>query len=140
MKLCGKAVYSIIFVSRGFLKVLKPFILLGSRAFVYLFPLNCACWLGSEVEEYAVDAVYFVCNSVGNVVENRIGNLFDGSCHCVSCVDCSDDCRPTFVTAVIFNANALHIGNCNKVLPYLISKSTIIKFFSQNSVSLTQSV
>ena len=37
MKLCGEAGYSIIFVSRGFLKVLKPFILLGSQAFVYFY-------------------------------------------------------------------------------------------------------
>lgn len=40
MKLCEKAGYSIKLVSQGFLKILKPFILLGSRAFVYLFPLD----------------------------------------------------------------------------------------------------
>ena len=40
MKLCGKAGYSIKLVSQGFLKIPKPFILLGSRAFVYLFPLD----------------------------------------------------------------------------------------------------
>ena len=40
MKLCGKAGYSIKLVSRGFLKILKPFILLGSRAFVYISPFS----------------------------------------------------------------------------------------------------
>ncbi len=57
MKLCGKAGYSIKLVSRGFLKILKPIILLGSRAFVYLFPLDCAGWLGGEIKEDTVNAV-----------------------------------------------------------------------------------
>ena len=47
MKLCGKAGYSIKLVSQGFLKIPKPSILLGSRAFVYLFPLFQAVGLYS---------------------------------------------------------------------------------------------
>ena len=138
MKLCGKAGYSIKLVSQGFLKILKPFILLGSRAFVYLFPLDCACWLGSEVEEDTVDAGNFVCDAVCDVMKNCVGNLFYCGCHSVFCVDCSDDCRPALITAVVLDTYTLHIGYSNEVLPYLFCKAVVCKFFSENCVSFSE--
>ncbi len=140
MKLWGKAGYSIIFVSRGFLKIPKPFILLGSRAFVYLFPLNSACGLGGDIIEHAVDAIDLTCNSCGDFCEDCVRNLLYSRCHCILCVYGTDNCRPSYITAVILYANALHIRDNNKILPYCLSKTVFIKLFSENGICFSKCI
>ena len=105
-----------------------------------LFPLNGAGRLGCKIVKYAVDAFYFVNDSVRDLMENCIGDLFDGSSHSVLGVDGADDCGPTFVTAFFFYANALDIGNGNEVLPYGLCKTAVVEFFAENGVCFTECV
>ena len=103
-----------------------------------LFPLNCACGLRSEIVENAVYAFHFVDDSVGNSVENGVGNFFNGSSHSVLGIYGADDSGPTFITFVISDTNALHIGHGNEILPYFGSKTAFVKFFTENGISFTE--
>lgn len=51
------------------------------------FPLNRPSGLGGQVKHYAVDAVNLMRDAGGDVVEKRIGDLFDGGRHGVGGVD-----------------------------------------------------
>ena len=55
------------------------------------FPLNRADGLGCKVVEDAVDAFYLVGDAVGDVVQERVGDLLDGGGHGVGGVDGADD-------------------------------------------------
>ena len=104
-----------------------------------LFPLNGADGLGSEVVKNTVDAFNFVGDSVGNFMKNSIGDLFDGCGHCVFGVNGADDCGPAFITAFVFDANALDIRNNDEILPNFFSKTVVCEFFAENCVCFTKS-
>ena len=45
----------------------------------FLFPLDRSDWVWGEVEEDAVYSLYFVCDTLGDFMENGIGNfLYSG--------------------------------------------------------------
>ena len=74
-----------------------------------LFPLNGADGLGSEIEQHAVDAVDFMGDAVGDMVQQRIGDRFDRGGHRVGGVHGADDGRPALVALVIAHADGLEI-------------------------------
>ena len=77
-------------------------------------------------------------NAVGDVVEQRIGNLFDGSAHCVGGIYGADDCGPAFVAAFVLNTYALNIGHSDKVLPNLFAETVLCKLLTKDGISFTQ--
>ena len=89
----------------------------GFFGFFELFPLDGADGLGSQIHEDTVDALDLMGDAVGDVVQQSVGNLFDGGGHGVGGVHGADDGGPTLVTHLIAHANALHIGNGDEVLP-----------------------
>ena len=107
-----------------------------------LFPLDGAGRLGSEVIENTVNACNFGNDSVGYLVENGIGDLFNGSGHSILGVDGTDDCGPAFIAAFVLYADALDIGNCDEILPYGFCKTAVVKFFVKNlnSISIISSL
>ena len=85
-----KAVYSIIFVSRGFLKVPKPLTYKALWTFRFLFPLDCAGGFGGDVVDNAVDVGTFVCYAVADLCKNVVRYSCPIGCHKVVCGYCSD--------------------------------------------------
>ena len=81
-----------------------------------------------------------MCDAVCDLVEDLIGNLFDSCSHSILCVDSADDCGPAFVAALILNANALDVGNSDEILPNLLVKTAELKLFTENCISLAESV
>ena len=79
-------------------------------------------------------------DTIGDLVQNFVGDFFDGSGHCVNGVYRADDCRPSFVTLVVTNAYGLEVRNSDEVLPYLTSQTAVVEFFTQDRVSFSQSV
>ena len=78
-------------------------------------------------------------DSIGNVVQQRVGDLLDGSGHSVLGVYGANDGGPAFVATLILNANALDIGNGNEILPNLFAQTVLCKFLAKDGVSFTQS-
>ena len=102
--------------------------------FCDLFPLNRPSGLGGQVKHYAVDAVNLMRDAGGDVVEKRIGNLFDGGRHGVGGVDRTDDGGPALVALAVLYADTLHVRHSNEVLPDLAGKTIFVKFFPQDRV------
>ena len=73
-------------------------------------------------------------------MENCVRNFLDCCAHCVSCIYCTNDCRPALVTAFVLNTNALDVRNCNEVLPYGFVKTCDIELLTKNCISLTKCV
>ena len=71
-------------------------------------------------------------------MKNSIGNLLDACLHCIGGIYSADNCGPALVTALVLYANALNIGNYDKVLPYLLGKTALVKFVTKNCISLTK--
>ena len=105
-----------------------------------LFPLDSADRLGGEVEEDAVDSVHFVSDTVGNAMENFIGDLLDSSGHSVCGIDRADDCGPSLVTLAVLNTYTLEIGHGDKILPNLGCKTAVIELFAEDSVCFAEGV
>ena len=105
----------------------------------FLFPLNSADRLGSQIQQHTVDTGNLVGDAVGNVVQDGVRNLLDGSGHSILGVDSADDCGPAFVAALVFNANALDVGHGDEILPYLFAQTVLVELFAQDSVSFAQS-
>ena len=59
-----------------------------------LLPLDGRVWLRREVVAYAVYSRDLCEDTVGDLLENRPVDLFDGSCHRVDGVHGADDHRP----------------------------------------------
>ena len=79
-------------------------------------------------------------DAIGDVVQNFVGDFFDGSSHGIHGVYRTDDCRPTFVTLVVTNTYGLEVRKSDKVLPYLTSQTALVELFTQDRVSFSQSV
>ena len=107
--------------------------------FFELFPLDGADGLGSQIQQDTVDTFHLVSDPVGDLVQDLVGDLFDGSAHSVLGVDSADDSGPAFVAALVTDTNALDVGNSNEVLPYLLSQAALIELITQDSVCLAQS-
>jgi len=105
-----------------------------------LFPLNSADGLGGQVVEDAVDAVYLVGDTVGDVLQQLEGDVLNGCSHSIHGVDGADDCGPTLVALAVLDADRLHVGDSDKVLPYLAGKAVLIELLTEDGVSLTQGV
>ena len=107
---------------------------------IQLFPLNRACGFGCEVIEHTVDAIDLGGDASGDAMKDRIGDFLNGSAHSIGGIDGTDDCGPALVAAVILHADGFHIGNGDKVLPYLAGKSGVIEFLAKDSICLTKRV
>ena len=93
-----------------------------------LFPLDGADGLGSQVQQNAVDAGNFIRNSIGDLVENVIGDFFNRCGHGVAGIDGADDCGPAFVTLAVLDTDALEIRNSDEILPDLFAETAVVKF------------
>ena len=96
-----------------------------------LFPFNRASGLGCQVEQNAVDALYFGGDAGHDLVENGVGDLFNGGGHCVLGIHGADDGRPAFVAALVLHTNTLKI-DC--LLDYLRMYSSDLSSGSRHIV------
>ena len=72
-------------------------------------------------------------------MQHGVGDFFYRGTHRVGGVYCADNCGPALVATFVLYANALYVGNCDKVLPYLFSKAALIKLVAENGVCLAES-
>ena len=115
-------------------------IFLGFWPIGTLLPLDRSDGLGRQVQADTVDAFHFVGDAVGDMVEERVGNFFDGGGHGVLGVDGTDDGGPALVAALVLHAHALDIGHGDEVLPHLAGQAVVGKFFTENGIGFTQGV
>ena len=101
-----------------------------------LLPLDRRDGLGGEVEEDAVDAVYLVGDTFGDVLQKLEGDVLDGGGHRVGGVDSAQDDGPCKGAFAVLDADALEIGNDGEVLPYSALESVLRELFAQDRVRL----
>ena len=110
------------------------------RINMQLFPFDCAHGLRRQIQQNAVNAFDLMGNTVGDLVQNTVGNFFDGSRHGILGVDGADDSGPAFVAALVLDTDALDVGHSDEVLPDLFVQAVLLKLFPQDSVCFTQSM
>ena len=103
-----------------------------------LFPFDRSDGLRREIHQNAVDALNLMGDAVGDVVQQRVGDLLDGGGHGVLGVDGADDGRPALVAALVLHADALDVGHGDEVLPDLLVQAVLLELFAQDGVSLAQ--
>ena len=74
------------------------------------FPLDRSDGLRGEIVEDAVDAFYLVGDAIGDLMQQGIGDLFDGSGHGVHGVDGTDDGGPAHVALFIAVPDFTSVG------------------------------
>ena len=104
--------------------------------FICLFPLDCCAGLGGEVEEDAVDAVYLVGDAVGDVLQQREGNVFDGRGHRIGGVDSTQDHRIGKGALAVLDADGLEVRYDGEVLPDLALEVVLCELFTEDRVGL----
>ena len=104
----------------------------------FLFPLDRSDWFWGEVEEDAVYSLYFVCDTLGDFMENGIGNFLYSGGHGIFGINGSDNCGPAFVTAFVFNSHAFNIGNGYEILPNLFGEAVLIELVAQNCICFAE--
>ena len=77
---------------------------------------------------------------VGDLVQDLVGDLFDGGAHGILGIDSADDGGPAFVTALVLHTDALDIGNSDEVLPNLLSQAALVELVTQDGIGFTQSL
>ena len=113
---------------------------MGFFRLLKLFPLDGADGLGGQVVEDAVDALNFVGDALGDVLQQLEGDVLHGGGHSVGGVDGADDGGPCIVALAVSDADGLHVGHGDKVLPDLAGKAVELKLLAEDSVSLAQGV
>ena len=105
-----------------------------------LFPLDRSRGLRGNIVKHVVDALDLACDARGDLCEHVVGDGLDGRAHRVLGVDGADDRRPALVSGIVLNANALDVGDNDKILPYLLGKSANIEFLAEYRVCLAERV
>ena len=103
-----------------------------------LFPLNGPGGLRRQIQQDAIDAFHLVGDAACDVVQQGIGDLFNGGGHGVGGVHRPDDGGPAFVPLAVPHAHALHVGHGDEILPHLAGQTVLVEFLPQNAVSFPQ--
>ena len=101
---------------------------------IVLFPLDGAGGFRGEVVEDAVDAGDLSDDALGDVVEERVGDLLDGGSHRIAGVDGTDDDGPVPRALVVADTSGLVIGHDGEVLPYFALEAVLGKLLAEDGV------
>ena len=99
-----------------------------------LLPLDGAGGFRGEVVEDAVDAGDLGDDALGDVVEERVGDLLDGGSHCIAGVDGTDDDGPVPRALVVADTSGLVVGHNGEVLPYFALEAVLGKLLAEDGV------
>ena len=99
-----------------------------------LLPLDGAGGFRGEVVEDAVDAGDLGDDALGDVVEERVGDLLDGGSHRIAGVDGTDDDGPVPRALVVADTSGLVVGHNGEVLPYFALEAVLGKLLAEDGV------
>ena len=102
------------------------------------FPLDGGDGLRREVVEDAVHALDLGEDAVGDLVQQSIGDLFDGGRGGVDRVHRAQNHGPVKGALAVLDAGALEIGNDGEVLPDLALKAVVRELFAEDRVGFSQ--
>jgi len=104
-----------------------------------LLPLNRSAGLGGEIVQYAVYALDFGKNAVGNPMKQGVWDFLD-CCRCrIHRVDRADNDGPVPTALAVPDTGRAEVRNDRKILPDFFVKPCIGKLLPQDGIGFAQS-